>query len=59
MHLIFFYNAPTQGTRIKILTPKQMLQRLPVALAHVKVDSTFKNLQNETRQNRYSLNRGN
>ena len=36
-----------------------MLQRLPVALAHVKVDSTFKNLQNETRQNRYSLNRGN
>ena len=36
-----------------------MLQRLPVALAHVKVGSTFKNLQNETRQNRYSLNRGN
>ena len=24
------------GTRLKILTPKQMLQRLPIALAQVK-----------------------
>ena len=25
-----------QGTRLKILTPKQMLQRLPIALAQKK-----------------------
>ena len=26
-----------QGTALKILTPKQMLQRLSIALAHIKV----------------------
>ena len=26
----------TKGTRLKILTPKQMLQILPIALAQVK-----------------------
>ena len=26
----------TKGTGLKILTPKQMLQRLPIALAQVK-----------------------
>ena len=26
----------TKGTGLKILTPKQMLQRLPIALAEVK-----------------------
>ena len=26
----------TKGTELKILTPKQMLQRLPIALAQVK-----------------------
>ena len=29
-----------KGKRLKILTLKQMLQRLPVALAQVKADST-------------------
>ena len=27
----------TKGTGLKILTPKQILQRLPIALAQVKV----------------------
>ena len=36
--------------RLKILTPKQMLQRLPIALAHVKVVNTYENLLNEIRQ---------
>ena len=27
----------TKGTRLKILTPKEMLQRLAIALAQVKV----------------------
>ena len=32
---------------LKILTPKQMLQRLPIALAQVKAGNTSKNLLNE------------
>ena len=30
---------------LKILPPKQMLQRLPIALAQVKAGNTFKNLE--------------
>ena len=30
----------TKGKRLKILTPKQMLQRLPIALAKVKAGNT-------------------
>ena len=30
------FKAKTKGTRLKMLTPKQMLQRLPIALAQVK-----------------------
>ena len=33
-----------QGNGLKILTPKQMLQRLPIALAKVKSGSNSKNL---------------
>ena len=33
----------TQGKGLKILTPKQMLQRLPIALAQVKADKTSEN----------------
>ena len=44
----------TQGTGINI-PPKQMLQRLPVTLAHVKVANTSENLLNEIRQIVYSL----
>ena len=35
---------------LKILTPKQMLQRLPIALAEVKSDNTSENLLNEVRE---------
>ena len=31
---------------LKILTPKQMLQKLPIALAQVKTDNTTENLLN-------------
>ena len=34
----------------KILTSKQMLQRLAVALAQLKAGNTFENLLNEIRQ---------
>ena len=36
--------------RLKILTPKQMLQILPIALAQVKVGNTSEDLLNEFRQ---------
>ena len=35
---------------MKILTPKQMLQRLPITLAKVKAGNTSENLLNEIRQ---------
>ena len=38
------------GKGLKILTLKQMLQRLPIALAQVKVGNTPENLLNELRQ---------
>ena len=36
-----------QGTGLKILTSKQMLQRLPIALAQVKAGNNSENLLNE------------
>ena len=42
---------------LKILTLKQILQRLPTALAQVKAGNTFKNLLNEIGQIIYSLYR--
>ena len=37
-------------SKLKILTPKQMLQRLPVALAQVKAGNNSESLLNEIRQ---------
>ena len=45
----------TKGTGLEILTPKQMLQRLPIALAQVKAGSNSESLLNEIRQVVYSL----
>ena len=45
----------TKGTGLKILTPKQMLQRLPIALAQVKAGNNSENLLNEIRKIVYSL----
>ena len=45
----------TKETGLKILTPKQMLQRLPIALAQVKAGNDSENLLNEIRQIFYSL----
>ena len=43
--------------RIKILTPNQMLKRLPIALAQVKAGNNSEKLLNEIRQLVYSLYR--
>ena len=48
-------NKATKGTGLKILTPKQMLQRLPIALAQVKPGNNSESLLNEMRQIVYSL----
>ena len=45
----------TSGKGHKILTPKQMLQRLPIALAQVKTGNNSENVLNEIRQIVYSL----
>ena len=45
----------TKGKGLKILTPKQMLQRLPIALAQVKAGKNSEILLNEIRQIIYSL----
>ena len=47
------YNITGKG--LKILTPKQMLQRLPIALAQVKAGNNSQNLLDEIRQIVYSL----
>ena len=44
-----------EGTGIRILTPKQMLQRSPIAFAQVKAGNNSENLLNEIRQIVYSL----
>ena len=43
------------GTGLKILTPKQVLQRLPIALAQVKAGNSSESLLNKIRQIVYSL----
>ena len=42
-------------TGLKILTPKQMLQRLPIALSQIKAGNNSQSLLNEIRQIVYSL----
>ena len=46
-----------EGTGLKILTPNQILKRLPIALAQVKADNNSESLLNEIRQIVYSLYR--
>ena len=46
-----------EGKGLKILTPKQMLQRLSIALAQVKVGNNSESLLYEIRQIVYSLYR--
>ena len=48
-------NKATKGTELKILTPKKMLQRLPITLAQVKAGNNSENLLNEIRKIVYSI----
>ena len=42
-------------SELQILTPKQMLQRLPIALAQVRAGNNSESLLNEIKQIVYSL----
>ena len=44
-----------KGEGLKILTPNQMLKRLPIALAQVKAGNNSESLLNEIRQIVYCL----
>ena len=45
------------GKGLKVLTPNQMLKRLPIALAQIKAGNNSESLVNEIRQMVYSLYR--
>ena len=46
-----------EGKGLKILTNKQMLNRLPILLAQIQAGNNSKSLKNEVRQILYSLYR--
>ena len=46
-----------KGKGLKILTPNQMLSRLPISLAQLKAGNNSEKLKNEIRQLLYSLYR--
>ena len=53
---ILKYNKQNQeGKGIKILTPNQMLSRLPISLAQLQAGNNSNKLKNEIRQLLYSL----
>ena len=53
--LIKSFDKQLQDKGIAILTPKQMLQRFPIALAQVKAGDASENILNQIRQVIYSL----
>ena len=55
--ILKFNKQNQQGKGLKILTPNQMLSRLPIALAQLKAGNNSEKLKNEIRQLLYSLYR--
>ena len=49
--------AKQKGTRLKTITPNQMLKRLPIAPAQISAGNNSESLLNEIRQTAYSLYR--
>ena len=56
-HLGEIFTQPTEGKDFKILTPNQMLSRLPITYAHLKARNNSEKIKNEIRQLLYSLYR--
>ena len=55
--ILNFNKQKQEGQGIKILTPNQMLSRLPISLAQLKAGNNSEKLKNEIRQLLYSLYR--
>ena len=57
--ILYYNNDDQQGQRFKILTPNQMLSRLPISLAQLKAGNNSEKLssKNEIRQLLFSLYR--
>ena len=51
------FNEETEGKGLKILTPNQIVSRLPITLPQVKARNNFEKLKNEIGQLLYSLYR--
>ena len=49
------YDSKQEGTGLKILTPTQMFQRLPISLAQIKAGNNSQILLNNIRQIVHSL----
>ena len=49
--------SETEGSGLKVLTPNQILSRLPITLAQLKAGNNSEKNKNETRQLLYSLYR--
>ena len=55
--ILDFNKQNQQGKGLKILTPNQMLNRLPIALSQLQAGNNSDKLKNEIRQLLYSLYR--
>ena len=55
--ILNFNKQDQEGKGLKILTPNQMLSRLPIALAQLKAGNNSERLKNEIRQLLHSLYR--
>ena len=55
--ILEFNKQKQQGLGLKILTPNQMLSRLPITLAQLKAGNNSEKLKNEIRQLLHSLYR--
>ena len=55
--ILEFNELNQQGEGLKILTPNQMLSRLPISLAQLKAGNNSEKLKNEISQLLYSLYR--
>ena len=55
--ILKFNKQNQQGKGLKLLTPNQMLSRVPITLAQLKAGNNSEKLKNEIRQLLYSLYR--
>ena len=55
--ILNFNKQNQEGKGLKLLTPNQMLSRLPITLAQLKAGNNSEKLKNKIRQSLYSLYR--